>query len=671
MLLKRFLFNQSSPRITKRMMPLLTMALLICAALSGAALSPAAEAECNAEIVFPDDARIIDVTKPPYNAKGDGVHDDTAAINAALKDFNSSKADYSPDRFMSYTIYLPEGTYLVSDTLEARVARDKTGSGVRLVGQGRDRTIIRLADDTPGFDNPQRDKNIVRMAPDGAQPNSAYGNYVQHLTVDAGAGNPGASGIRFDVANSGAMENVRIRGEKSGCYGLVFRGTCGLGYVRDVTIEGFQVGVYLDSATVNNIAFERLTLLNQGACGILNEAKNIQLLDLTSHNRGPAIRAVDPMAVCFLLNAKLEGTGPGPAIHLVSPSFLYLRDVEVKGYTAPVQVSGDYTAPLPAGPSIDEWWSFEAPFMAGKKMRSLRLPIKNTPTFYSSNLEDWASVMDFGATPDDDSDDDAPGIQKAIDSGKPVVYFPRGFYTLKTDVVVRGGVRKVDFLFSRIQNGDDTEARIVVEDTNHPEVVLENFVQMIPMVHNSASAVAFRNRGPDHALISVGDKATGDLFVENAGPHTTIEVRNGVHAWLRAINREKSGLLNDGSTVWSFADNIETMRRRGSGDTKISPIRTVNGGRTEIIGACMDALQVAHVPADGSLMSSEDSEISVTCGGEIRRKGEEIGSWPVHVTEIRNGEKTRITEEQALYFTSEGQEFPKRFVIPMYRSPRE
>jgi hypothetical protein len=86
-------------------------------------------------IVFPEDAGVVDVTQPPYHAAGDGVTDDTAAINAALRDHNlgtfegnvtfiedpetgerirKNSAGGRPGE--AWTVYLPEGTYRVSDT---------------------------------------------------------------------------------------------------------------------------------------------------------------------------------------------------------------------------------------------------------------------------------------------------------------------------------------------------------------------------------------------------------------------------------------------------------------------------------------------------------------------------------------------------------------------------
>jgi polygalacturonase len=49
----------------------------------------------------------MDVTKPPYSAKGDGKTDDTAAIQRALNDLMGQHR----------ILYFPNGTYLVSKTL--------------------------------------------------------------------------------------------------------------------------------------------------------------------------------------------------------------------------------------------------------------------------------------------------------------------------------------------------------------------------------------------------------------------------------------------------------------------------------------------------------------------------------------------------------------------------
>src|SRR5436190_799498 len=58
--------------------------------------------------VFPVCDAVIDVTKPPYNAKGDGVSDDTNAIQHALNDMMG----------LHKILYFPRGVYLVSKTLE-------------------------------------------------------------------------------------------------------------------------------------------------------------------------------------------------------------------------------------------------------------------------------------------------------------------------------------------------------------------------------------------------------------------------------------------------------------------------------------------------------------------------------------------------------------------------
>jgi hypothetical protein len=94
-------------------------------------------------IVFPADAGVVDVTKDPYSAKGDGVADDTAAIQRALDDHPNAGA----------IIYLPPGTFLISDTLRWPAGKHDGDRHKRTVlqGAGEELTTLKLKDSCPGF----------------------------------------------------------------------------------------------------------------------------------------------------------------------------------------------------------------------------------------------------------------------------------------------------------------------------------------------------------------------------------------------------------------------------------------------------------------------------------------------------------------------------------------
>jgi Pectate lyase superfamily protein len=55
-----------------------------------------------------------DITKSPYNAKGDGTHDDTDAINRAISDGNRCGAGCNATSTKGAIIYFPPGKYLIS-----------------------------------------------------------------------------------------------------------------------------------------------------------------------------------------------------------------------------------------------------------------------------------------------------------------------------------------------------------------------------------------------------------------------------------------------------------------------------------------------------------------------------------------------------------------------------
>ena len=142
------------------------------------------------DIRFPVDSGVVDV-KVAYGAKGDGVTDDTAALQRAITDeANGFKV-----------LYFPNGTYLVSDKIsqggDKRKAKART-----LQGQSQAKTVIRLKDGSPGYDNAANPKPLLSSF-DGGSTGEAFHNQIFNLTFDIGAGNPGAIGAQFMANNQG------------------------------------------------------------------------------------------------------------------------------------------------------------------------------------------------------------------------------------------------------------------------------------------------------------------------------------------------------------------------------------------------------------------------------------------------------------------------------------
>ena len=100
---------------------------------------------------YPEHPNVVHVTRPPYNAKGDGVSDDTAAIQRAINDQTGQ----------GRILYFPAGTYLVSDTLtwpKKWEGRDNWGFTM-LQGQAASKSVIKLKDGA--FTDPKAPRAIM------------------------------------------------------------------------------------------------------------------------------------------------------------------------------------------------------------------------------------------------------------------------------------------------------------------------------------------------------------------------------------------------------------------------------------------------------------------------------------------------------------------------------
>jgi len=100
---------------------------------------------------LPSDANVINVKDPRFGAYGDSVHDDTAAIQAAIRYFDSERPNtrYKSPQF----IYFPPGVYKVSKTLDNNNGTGRYNCSVQFWGAGTNDVIIKLEDNCSGFTN--------------------------------------------------------------------------------------------------------------------------------------------------------------------------------------------------------------------------------------------------------------------------------------------------------------------------------------------------------------------------------------------------------------------------------------------------------------------------------------------------------------------------------------
>ncbi len=279
-------------------------------------------------IVFPADFGHVDVTKAPYNAKGDGITDDTAAIQKALDD--------NPSTFDQGTvIYLPNGKYLVSDTLRYAGVNPSGGTDWKyttLQGQSRDGTVIQLKDNAPGFDDPRNVKPVLFT---GTAPAQRFGNELCNFTVDTGVGNPGVAGLHFTANNQGGLYDVAVvSGDGQGIVGIDFdfTGENGPLLARNVKVVGFDTGINT-ARNVNSQTLENVELENQNVQGIFNGGQAVSIRGLKSRNSVPAL--IVRGGGVTLEKAELTGIDSAstqPAI--INEGEMWARDIDTTGYQA-------------------------------------------------------------------------------------------------------------------------------------------------------------------------------------------------------------------------------------------------------------------------------------------------------------------------------------------------
>ncbi|MGC9504010.1 glycosyl hydrolase family 28-related protein [Baaleninema sp.] len=584
-------------------------------------------AAASIEAALPTDADIIDVTQAPYNAKGDGVSDDTAALQGAISQ-NRGKL-----------IYFPNGTYLVRDTLHLQ---DENGQQKRffLQGQSQENTVIRLIDRAPGFQDRSQPKPLLTFWEGRVGDATAFRNSLSHITLDTGSGNPGAIALRFRANNYGSVHHVTLKtSDGQGRYGLDLSPPLnGPLLVSHLTVNGFDIGIYFTGA-LHSATLSRIHLRNQQEYGIYNRRQVLNIEDLSSRNRVSALyndsdgEGGNGHGIVTLVNATLDGdASPNAAVVNARDGGLYVRHLTSDGYRRALSSTVDDSTATANSP-VAEFVSHPVLTLFPSPETALNLPIEPTPETVWDDPADWVKA-------DGEAEDDTAALQRAIDSGKSTVYLTRAEYTINDTLEIRGNVRRIVGLgATRIMAGEG------LKNTNRPVFRLvdgtadtvsiegmEAYLQSAYFVEQASPRTlvlrhlgvgGYRNRAPGSRLFL--EDVVGDRF----------DFSNQ-QVWARQLDVEakresgKTNIQNDGAEVWILGLKTE-------GDVVI--IETKNGGRTELLGGFLYGHR--DIPENTPAFLDRNASQSLVFAGYH-------SAFQPYVREIRNGE-TRDLDLDRLY----------------------
>ncbi|MEO0472187.1 MAG: glycosyl hydrolase family 28-related protein [Bacteroidota bacterium] len=547
-----------------------------------------------------------------FGAVGDGITDDTQAIQAA---FDADRQPQSqPDYYYPRPklVYFPAGTYLVSDELRW------IGCAFSIQGQGEGHTMIKLADNAPGFDDPANPKAVIR-SPQG---NYSFRQNLRNLTINVGSGNPGAMGLDYIANNSGAVRDVEILStDGQGLCGLAMNRTWpGPCLIKNVNVEGFDYGILVGHAEYGP-TFEDIHLHDQNIAGISNNGNILPIRRLFSDNQVPAILNKANHGMIILLDSELNGGLSGHCAVQNDKGKVYARNVSATGYQSALCDPNNQLT----GQDIAEFLTDQPQSLFPSPQKSLGLAIEETPHFVDNDTSHWVRLTGtyYG---------DNRSWQDSINAaGKTTVYLRAGVYLASGRVYsVPKRIKRVHG-FGSVINGTSQGAltlQVIGGGANSAPLVIEQFGYGLTIEHRSKRPLVIKHGKYNY----VPFPDCGKVYFEDVELKESV-FDQGNEIWARQLNTESPGnnVINDGSRLWIMG--IKTER-------KGTVITTKGGGYTELFGSLLYPTRSFSASDDPAFVNIESSHSLIYGTSSYVNNG----NYPVQVRETRNG----ITKELPL-----------------------
>ena len=404
-----------------------------------------------------DDPSAVYLTPEAFGARGDGVADDSRAVQAAI-----DQAAATPN---GGVLFIPSGRYRLTRTIYVWRA-------VRVFGYGATRPVFVLGPETPGYQNgiglmvmftnagrpgapPPPGGTRVPFPPPGqapprddvpdASPVTFY-SAMSNIDIEIGDRNPAAVAIRFHVAQHGYLSHMNLQ-LGSGLAGLMQVGN----EIEDLHFTGGRYGVL----TENTSPFWPFTILDSTFEGQRDAAIREHMAQLTvvrsAFRRVPVAVDVDPQysdqvwikdsrfedvstAIVVIGNEKNPETQVGIENAACSnvPVFARFRE---SGRTQSVPAAIYRIAHFNYGivVSNDSIGRFDT-LVATEPLAAMPgLPPPALPPLPPTT--EWVNVRTLGVKGDGKTDD-TDAIQKAIATHR-VLYFPLGYYIVRNTLSLK------------------------------------------------------------------------------------------------------------------------------------------------------------------------------------------------------------------------------------------
>ncbi|OGM39526.1 hypothetical protein ABOM_012090 [Aspergillus bombycis] len=417
-----------------------------------------------------------------YGAKGDGITDDTVAINKAISDGGRCGADCGSSTIYPAVVFFPPGTYLVSSSIiqyyNTQFLGDPTDyptilAAASFVGLGVITSDVYVGDQEEWYINTN---NFLRN--------------VRNFKIDITRTDPMAyvCAIHWQVAQGTTLENIEFymaQDQETTQQGIYMENGSG-GFMSNLTFVGGNFGAYLGNQqfTSNHLVFVNCKTALQIHW---DWAWTMQDVVIESCGTGIVVTggAGGPMSngqgvgSLILVDALIANTPTGIITSLYSKNSTAFLLQNVGFYNVEKAIMAErFTDPILAGGNevlIDAWGfglyaqDYDVQFAQQRNLPAMQrsesltgstVYNKGTPNFFVRRRPQYfdighSQVFDvkaYGARGDGKTDDTAVlnSILSTAANMSSIVYFPYGIYVVKDTLNIPKGSRIVGQAWSQI-----------------------------------------------------------------------------------------------------------------------------------------------------------------------------------------------------------------------------